>query len=283
MSSERLHWVHGHLLQARELVREMVELAMEKEIHFLAASIAYYTFAALIPLFLFAFVAISAVGSDKLAFRIVVMTQEFLTPTSQTFLRDAIGQTEGRTGIVVGAGAVFAWSIFRLIRSLEIAVSMVYETELSPPLLTQISSAAILFFAILVAATGLTSVSLFLTVLPGSPLVGIFSSGAVPVALVMLFWPLYYLLPAVDHSAVDALPGTVVAAISWLLLNLVFAVYPSLAVRYQVYGLLGGVLLLLVWFYVSALIIVFGAVINAVLYDFPDGPDRSLESAFYTQ
>ena len=275
MSSERLHWAQGHLRQIGRVVRETIELAMDKEIHFLAASIAYYTFAALIPLFLFGFVAISAIGGDELAVRIVVMTQEFLTPTSQTFLRDAIGQTEGRTGVVFGASAVFAWSMFRLIRSLEIAVSMVYETELSPPLFTQLSTAAILFFAILVAATGLVSISLFLTVLPGTALVGLLTSGAVPVALVVLFWPLYYLLPAVDHTAVDALPGTIVAAVSWLLLNLVFAVYPSIAVRYQVYGLLGGVLLLLVWFYASALIIVFGAVVNAVLYEFPDGRDRT--------
>src|SRR6056297_2277889 len=142
MSSERLHWAQGHLRQIGRVVRETIELAMDKEIHLLAASIAYYTFAALIPLFLFGFVAISAIGGDELAVRIVVMTQEFLTPTSQTFLRDAIGQTEGRTGVVFGASVVFAWSMFRLIRSLEIAVSMVYETELSPPLLTQISSAA---------------------------------------------------------------------------------------------------------------------------------------------
>lgn len=283
MSSEPLYRVPGRLRLLAGTIQEAVTLAIEKEIHFLAASIAYYTFAALIPLFLFAFVAISAVGSTELAFRIIEVTQEFLTPTSQSFLRDAIGQTEGRTGVVIGASLVFVWSIFRLIRSLEIAVSMVYETELSPPILTQISTAAILFLAILVAASGMASVSLFLTVLPGGRFLGVLTSGAVPIMLVLLFWPLYYLLPAVDHSVVDALPGTIVASFSWLSLNLLFALYPSLAVRYQVYGLLGGVLLLLVWFYVSALIIVFGAVVNAVLYDLPDGREGARDRSFRSE
>ncbi|MEF8820732.1 MAG: YihY/virulence factor BrkB family protein [Halovenus sp.] len=283
MSSDRRHWAQGHLRRIGSVVREIVELAVEKEIHFLAASIAYYTFAALIPLFLFAFVAISAIGGDELALQVVLMTQEFLTPTSQEFLRDAIGQTEGRTGVIFGASLVFAWSMFRLIRSLEIAISMVYETELSPPILAQISTAATLFFSILIAGSGLASISLFLTVLPGNPLVGLLTSGVVPVALVFVFWPIYYLLPAVDHSVVDALPGTIVASVSWLLLNLLVALYPVIAVRYQIYGLLGGVLLLLVWFYVSAMIIVFGAVINAVLYDASDGTDHASDSALSTR
>ena len=266
VAKQRLHRTHSHLSRLVAVLREAVVLATRKQIQFLAASIAYYAFAVLIPLLLFAFVAISAIGGQEFAFRIIVVTQGYLTPTSQELLRDSILQTEGRTGVIFGASLVFVWSVFLLLRSLDIAISMVYETELSPPVLTQISTAAMLCFALVIAASGLISISVMLAVIPGIPLIGLVSAGAVFVALVMVFWPIYYLLPVVDHSIVDALPGAIVAAFSWILLNVLFGIYAAAASQYQVYGLLGGVLLLFVWFYVSGIILVFGAVINAVLY-----------------
>ncbi|MGM0604829.1 MAG: YihY/virulence factor BrkB family protein [Halobacteriota archaeon] len=249
------------------MLREAVALAARKQIQFLAASIAYYAFAVLIPLLLFAFIAISAIGGQEFAFRVIAVTQGYLTPTSQELLRDSILQTEGRTGVIFGASLVFVWSVFRLLRSLDIAISMVYETELSPPVLTQISTAAMLFFALVIAASGAIGISVTFAVIPGIPLIGLVSAGAVFVALVFVFWSIYYLLPAVDHTVVDALPGAIVAAFCWMLVNTLFGIYAAAAGQYQVYGLLGGVLLLFVWFYVSGTILVFGAVINAVRYD----------------
>lgn len=266
MASQRLHRTYSHLSRIGAVLREMVALATRKEIQFLAASIAYYAFAALIPLLLFAFIAISAVGGHALAFRIIGVTQELLTPISQELLRDAIIQTEGRAGVIVGASLVFIWSVFRLLRSLDIAISIIYETEMSPPVLTQISTAAMLFLALVIAGGGLIGISVVFALLPGVPFIGFVSAGAVLVALVVAFWPIYYLLPAVDHSIVDALPGAIVAAFSWTILNMLFGIYAATASQYELYGVLGGVLLLLVWFYASGMILVFGAVINAVLY-----------------
>lgn len=241
-------------------------LATKKEVPFLAASIAYYAFAALIPLFLVTFIVISVIGGTDLAVRIMIVTQGFLTPTSQELIRNAILQTEGRVGVVIGATIVFGWSVFRLLRGLDIAISMVYETDMSPPILTQVTTAAMLFLALLIAGTGLIGISVLFTVLPDVPLIGFASAGAMLVTLVVVFWPIYYLLPAVDHSIFDALPGTIVAAVSWAILNTLFGIYAAHATQYEVYGALGGVLLLLAWFYISGVILVFGAVINAVLY-----------------
>lgn len=266
MVSSRLRRAYGHLRRIVAVLRETVVLAVEREVQFLAASIAYYAFAALVPLLLFTFIAISAVGSDDFAFRIVVATQEFLTPTSQEMLRDAVVQTEGRAGVVVGGSLVFVWSVFRLIRSLDIAISMIYETDISPPILTQISTAVMLFLALLIAGGGLISISVLFAVLPEAPLIGFVSAGAVLVALVLVFWQIYYLLPGVDHSIVDPLPGAIVAAFGWTALNTLFGIYAAIAGQYQVYGLIGGVLLLLVWFHASGMILVFGAAINAVRY-----------------
>lgn len=250
----------------KSILRDVIGLATKKEVPFLAASIAYYAFAALIPLLLFAFIFISTIGGEDLAIRIIIITQEFLTPTSQELIRDAITSTEGRLGVIIGATLVFIWSLFRLFRSIEIAFSVVYETQLYLPVLTQITTAVMLFVALVIAGSGLIGISVLFAVLPYVPLIGFVSVVGVLTALVLVFLPIYYLLPAIDQSVINALPGAIMAAVSWTTLNAVFGLYASIASQYELYGVLGGVLLLLTWFYVSGTIIVLGAVLNAVLY-----------------
>lgn len=252
-------------------------LATRKEVPFLAASIAYYAFAALIPLLLFAFILISTIGGDELAIQIIIVTQGFLTPTSQELIRDAITGTGGRSGVIIGATLMFVWSVFRLLRSIQIAFSVVYGTEMYLSVLIQITTAVILFFALVIAGSGLVGISILFAVLPHVPLVGLASVLGVLIALMLVFLPIYYLLPAIDHSVTDALPGAIVAAVSWATLNALFGIYAANAPQYELYGVLGGVLLLLAWFYVSGLIIVFGAVLNAVLYSNVSGEERQQE------
>jgi len=59
-------------------------------------------------------------------------------------------------------------------------------------------------------------------------------------------------------------PGSLIAATLWLAGSVLFAVYAQNWGRYdQTYGALGGVIVLLMWFYLSGYIIILGAEINA--------------------
>src|SRR5947207_12322600 len=81
-------------------------------------------------------------------------------------------------------------------------------------------------------------------------------------AVFVLLVAVYYLLTNVEHSFADVLPGAVVAAVA---LEASFQVLP-LYVRFtnSVVALkaFGGPALLLVWLYVMANVIVFGAEVN---------------------
>ena len=248
------------------MLEEVISLAIVKELPFLAASIAYYAFATLIPFFIVTFIVISAVGGDDLAIRIITITQGFLTPTSQELIRDAVTNTEGRSGVIAGAIFLFLWGVFRLLRGLDIAFSVVYETETYLPVLAQVTSAAMLFFALLVAGSGLVGISILFAVLPDVPLLGVTSIVGVLVVLVLVFLPVYYLLPDIDHSVAEALPGAIITAFGWVILNTMFGIYAANAGQYEFYGVLGGVLLLLTWFYIGSVILLIGAIVNAVLY-----------------
>lgn len=266
MSSALLDRTYRWLNRIETVLRRVISLATVKEVPFLAASIAYYAFAALIPFFLGAFIVISTIGGDDLALRVITTSQEFLTPTSQELIRNAVTNTEGRAGVIVGALLLFVWSVFRLLRSLDIAFSIVYETEMSPPVLAQITTAVLLFLALIVAGSGLVGISILFAVLPDVPLIGMASTLGILLILVVVFLPIYYLLPDIDHSVVDALPGAIAAAFGWAVLNTVFGMYAANAGQYELYGVLGGILLLLAWFYISGMIIILAAVLNAVLY-----------------
>ena len=59
-------------------------------------------------------------------------------------------------------------------------------------------------------------------------------------------------------------PGAIGAAILWIAASLAFTIYVANFNSYdKTYGSLGGVIILLTWLYISAFVVLFGAVINA--------------------
>jgi membrane protein len=59
-------------------------------------------------------------------------------------------------------------------------------------------------------------------------------------------------------------PGAMTATILWVVASVGFTVYVANFNSYdKTYGSLGGVIILLTWLYLSALMVLFGAVINA--------------------
>jgi membrane protein len=61
-------------------------------------------------------------------------------------------------------------------------------------------------------------------------------------------------------------PGSIVAALAWLALSGLFALYTSYSGSYsRTYGSIAGAIVLLLWLYYSAVAILFGAELNAQL------------------
>ncbi|HUF78307.1 MAG TPA: YhjD/YihY/BrkB family envelope integrity protein, partial [Thermoanaerobaculia bacterium] len=83
-----------------------------------------------------------------------------------------------------------------------------------------------------------------------------------------LMWLIYFLLPDRDmrDAARPTLIGAVVGTGLWLLATLGFRVYVSQLGRYdQTYGVVGGIIVLLLWLYLTALAILFGGEVAATL------------------
>jgi len=103
----------------------------------------------------------------------------------------------------------------------------------------------------------------------------------VVLGLIATFLPLYVIFPDANVGLREAAPGTIVAAVGWFALSRTFSLYTGLATGYAVYGALGAVFLVLVWLYIGSIILVFGAVLNAVLAN--REVDRQLQSPGHRQ
>lgn len=90
-----------------------------------------------------------------------------------------------------------------------------------------------------------------------------------PVAglLMMFLWAvLYYALPDVKQKFKFITPGSVVGVIIWVLASWGFSKYVANFGKYDAnYGAIGGVIVLLLWMWITSQVILLGAEINAIL------------------
>jgi len=97
--------------------------------------------------------------------------------------------------------------------------------------------------------------------------VGILRMALLWAIMVAGFAIVYRYAPAREHARWRWVsPGSMVAATLWLAASAVFAFYVTNFAGYaKTYGALGGVVVLLMWFFISSIVVVLGAQINAEL------------------
>jgi len=242
----------------------LLTVVRESQLALLAAAIAYYAFASLLPLFLVVLTVASAVGGDALAEAVVTQLSGALTPSGESLVRNALTNASGRGSVTAVGLAILLWSGLKLFRGLDTAFSMVYGTEQSVTLLTQARNAVTALVAVGAAIGALVIAAVAAGVL-GLSTAGIPTVIGLPFVLTVAFLPLYYIFPDVDMTLRDAVPGAVFAAVGWTVLSAAFQVYAAGARSAALYGILGAVLLLVTWFYVGGIVLLLGAVLNGVL------------------
>jgi membrane protein len=93
------------------------------------------------------------------------------------------------------------------------------------------------------------------------------------VMLVALLWLIYYILPAHDASGIkrELLIGAVVGTTLWLIATFGFRVYVGNFANYgRMYGVLGGIVVLMLWLYITALAILLGGEVADVMAGEPN-------------
>ncbi|WP_241964292.1 YhjD/YihY/BrkB family envelope integrity protein [Halorubrum sp. 48-1-W] len=244
--------------------RLVFDTARDQQVTFLAAGVAYYAFVSLVPALLLLLVVATTVFGDALATELLESVSGFLTPAGEEAIGEAVASARGRAGASLLGVVVLLWSTLKVFRGLDTAFVEVYGTEGRVTFLDQLTEAGSVVIGIGAGIAAMLVVGAVAAAVD-VPLLASASVLALPVVLTVVFLPMYMLLPDPEIPLREALPGAVFAAVGWTVLQAGFQAYAATAGQYQVYGVVGGILLLVTWLYVAAIVVIVGAVINATL------------------
>jgi membrane protein len=197
-------------------------------------------------------------------------TQELLTQQ----LHSLVQASGGALGFAAVFGLLLAlWSASRGMSGLITAINIAYEEKERRSFLKFNSIAVGLTLGMLIG--GIIAIAL-VAVLPAA--VQLIAVGPTTKWLLLIVqWPLLIVLVMLGLAVLYRFcpdrdkpqwrwvsPGAVTATLLWIAASVVFTVYVANFNSYdKTYGSLGGVVILLTWLYLSALTVLFGAVINA--------------------
>lgn len=246
---------------------QVVAASREENIAMMAAGLAYHAFNSLIPALLLAFAGMSYVGELVALSPILATTMGVSEDAFREVLQQAGSNQTGQFRAVIIAAFIFLWSAGRLFDSMQSAFEEVYggtESKRRVELLVNVAIAfgtmatAVVVITVLVAglSTVLSGVRLWLI----TPLLLV-------AVLFVVFFPMYYLFPHSSVNVREAIPGTAFAAVAWALSGIGFRFYAATSESVQLYGLVGGLLLLLTWLYVGGFTLMLGVTLNGVVAD----------------
>jgi membrane protein len=237
----------------------------------LAAMIAYFALLSFVPLLFLTVSLLSLAGRpDESSYLVTELKRAFPGSSIASIVHTVREIQRHATALGIVGGAALLWTSLSLFSVLESAFNIVYgqpnRSFLRGKLLAvalMLLSLVTLFVGLLIGSVGFDLLTRYAGGVAANSYVAYGLSVAVSLFAVFVFLvAVYYLLTNVEHSFTDVLPGAIVAAI---VLEASFQVLP-LYVRFSsnVVALkaFGGPALLLVWLYVMANVIVFGAEVN---------------------
>lgn len=281
---------HANLEQAtrgldlRSAARKVLAQFQEDDVPGLAAELAFQIFLALFPFLIFLGATGSLIarllGIDNPADQVVALLGSNLPQSASETVRQVVADTLGKGNnnllslTVLGA----IWAATAGTDTLMKAMNRAYDVAETRPIWRRYLLALGLT---LVAAPTMLLAFLALVVVQayGSGIANALGvAGEFRIAIDILRWPviavlvaliaafLYRFAPNLSLPARRRVPGALLFSIGWLVATYCFGLYVSNFSSFgTVYGVLGGVAVLMVWFYMSAFALVLGAEVNAAV------------------
>lgn len=244
-----------------------------------AAAISFYMTLSMVPLLLLA-VSLAAFFIDPEVARrtIIALTTDISPDLSAVLQREVLRVVENR-GLLTGIALLLgAWSGSQVFIVLETTINQVWYARRRRSFWLRRAFALLMMIIVgllVLASIMLTNIIRFLVRLQvpvlGRPaddipwLLTALLSYALPMVLISaLFLILYRLLPTRRVTVRAVIPGAVFAGVLWTISLHVFGWYVADIANFSIlYGSLGGLILLMLWFYYSAWIMLLGAEISA--------------------
>jgi membrane protein len=239
-----------------------------------AGSVTYSGVMALFPFLLFLVALAGLIITPDQADQIVAQLGQVAPQNVTQILGErihAIAENPS-TGLLTFGAVVAIWSASSGMVQVQHALNVVYGVSEGRPFWKARGLAVLitLVSAVIALAAGLAAVAAGpIGSAIGGPIGTAIAWARFPVAgvLMMFLWAiLYYVLPDVEQEFKFITPGSVVGVLLWLLASWGFSEYVAHFGSYEAtYGSVGGIIVLLLWMWISSVVLLAGAEINAVI------------------
>ena len=266
-------------LSVMDLGKRVWREANEDEIFDRAAGLSYYFVFALFPALLFLTSLLGMLPIPNLMEQLMAYVDRAMPADAASIIHKTLDEiVGGATGSLLSVGALVAlWAASGGLVAMMAALSVAYDVQDSRPWwkrraiaigLTFALAGVLLSAAVLLVFGGAIGGFLQDTAGLGDVAVKIWNLGQWPLAVVFVVFGialLYYAAPAVEQRTWRWLtPGSLFAAVAWIAMSFGLRLYVSHFANYTAtYGSIAGVILLLLWLYLTGLVIILGAEVNA--------------------
>nr|WP_124223357.1 YihY/virulence factor BrkB family protein [Aquisalibacillus elongatus] len=262
----------------KEFWKELYRHFNEDDVVGMSAQLSYFFLLSLFPFLIFLLTLIGFLPLDRdSVFNII---HRYVPGQSMNLITENVSNLmDQRNGGLLSFGIILTiWSASNGINALMRVFNRAYETDENRPfIVTRLISIAMTIAMILVIAIALSlpvfgqQIGSFIFSLLGysdnfiafwEMFRWVLSFGVIILVLTIL----YMLAPNKKVTLKHAFPGALIATIGWQLTSLGFSFYvENLGNFSYTYGSLGSIIVLMIWFFLSGMMLVLGGEINAVL------------------
>lgn len=258
------------------LIPRLVKRTIENDIFGLAAQLAYFFLLSLFPLLLFLVTLLPYLPITQEDILGVIC--DFAPGDSMQLIETNINELSQKNGRLLSFGIIATiWSASNGINAIVKALNTAYEVKESRPFLIARGMSILFTFAMLFVFV----VALLLPVF--GKLIGVYLFAKFglsdefmstwntlrwlvsSIILFIVFTGLYWIAPNKKLKCLTVVPGAIFATVGWALSSLAFSYYVTNFGNYSAtYGSIGAIIVLMIWFYLTGVIIILGGEINAI-------------------
>lgn len=255
--------------------RQMWQRIHEDEVPALAAQLAYFFLLSLFPLLIFLVTLVPYLPISEVD--ILGFFEDYAPGETMALLENSLADIMKRDGKLLSFGLIATlWSASNGINAIVRAFNKAYRVEETRSFIVSRGMAIILTFAmIFVFLIALIlpvfgkeiGILLFAQFGLSEEFISIWNTFRWLISILILFivfLGLYWIAPNKKITCTSGLPGSIFATAGWVIVSLGFSYYVSnFGAFTATYGSIGGIIVLMIWLYLSAYIIIIGGEINA--------------------
>ena len=266
----------------------------EDHVSAFAGNLTYKTLFAIFPFFTFLLSLLGLFNATSLVNDMIDYLSGVMPGSATQFIKTqllSITQSQAESAFTLGAIlsiALALWGVSGAFRSIMEAMNVMYGVEEDRPFWKVYGLSIFMSLAVIILMLSAFGIVIFGGSVGGG-LAGVIGLGNVfETAWSIVQWPIvacivlftfaliYFFAPAAKQKFTWISPGAVLAFVFWLLFSLLFSFYVGNFGSYSAsYGSLAGVIILMLYTYYSALIMLIGAEMNQVIeWHIPGGKDE---------